>query len=149
MFIKLQADQVFLFWDLIKDGIIRSYRIPMDHRQNFSVKYLEHLLTGMCQAWVSYEIDEEGNKKVIAIVCTRIIREESYGVQTLFVDALYGFRLITQGVIDEAIGVMEKYAIANDCSVILTEYTLPRVGDILSSMGFEDHRTISRKVLTK
>ena len=147
-FIKLQADQVFLFWDLIKHGIIQAYKIPQDHRQSFAVKYLERLLTGLSQAWIAYD-EEEDKKKITCIVSTKIINQEEYGVKVLLIDTLYGFRLISDELIDIAITSFEAYAKANDCNAILAEYSPKRVGDILARMGFEEFRTVSRKVLTK
>ena len=147
-FIKLQADQIFLFWDLIKHGVIQSYGIPQEHRQSFSVKYLEKLLSGLSQAWIGYE-EEEDKKKIIGVVSTRIIYEEDYGVRILMVDALYGFRLISNEVLDVSVSSLESYARANNCDAIVAEYSLKRVGDMLAYMGFEEHRTISKKVLTK
>jgi len=147
-FIKLQADQVFLFWDIIKHGVIQAYGIPQEHRQSFAVKYLEKLLTGGTQVWIAYE-EEEDKKKIICIVSTKIIQQEGYGVKILIIDTLYGFRLISDELIDISIIALEAYAKANNCDAITAEYSLKRVGDILAHMGFEEHRTISKKVLTK
>ena len=147
-FIKLQADQVFLFWDIIKHGVIQAYGIPQEHRQSFAVKYLEKLLTGLSQAWIGFE-EEEDKKKISGVVSTKIIQEEDYGVRILMIDALYGFRLISKELLDVAITAFESYAKANNCDAIVAEYSLKRVGDMLAHMGFEEHRTISKKVLTK
>ena len=147
-FIKLQADQVFLFWDIIKHGVIQSYGIPQEHKQSFAVKYLEKLLAGLSQAWIGFE-EEEDKKKICGVVSTKIINEEAYGVRILLVDALYGFRLISNELLDVSIDALEAYARANDCDAIIAEYSIKRVGDMLAHMGFEEHRTISKKVLTK
>lgn len=148
MFIKLQPDQVPLFWDMIRHGVIQSYKIPKEFQQDFANKYLENLLLGMYQAWVGYNVDEDGNEKLHAIVCSKIVDEKEYGVRTLMLIGVYGFRLITDELIDEALKQFEKYAKANNCNVIATEYKLKRVEDILTRMGFEKHITVSRKILT-
>lgn len=148
MIIRLTPDQIPLFWDLTKYGVISAYSIPKEFQQDFTLKYLENLLLGNYQCWVVYSIDEEENKKITAIICSRIVDEREYGIRTLMLIGVYGFRLITDEAIDEAIDEFEKFAKANDCNVIATEYRLKRVGDILDRMGFETHVTVSRKVLT-
>ena len=148
MIIKLQPDQVPLFWDLTKHGIVSAYKIPKDFQQDFTLKYLENLLLGNYQCWVVYSLDEEENKRITAIVCSKIVDEKEYGIRTLMLIGVYGFRLITDEAIDEAIAEFEKFALANNCNVIATEYRLKRVEDILNRMGFEKHITVSRKVLT-
>ena len=147
MFIKLQADQVFIFWDLIKHGLIQAYKIPREYQQDFSINYLEKLLTGHTQAWLAYE-EKDGEKKVIGILCTQILDEKNYGVRTLLIDTIYGFRLIPKDIIDEGMTALESYAKANNCNVMAAEFSNKRVGEILVDIGFETHRIISRKVLT-
>lgn len=141
-------DQIPLFWNLIKHGVIQSYKIPEQFQQDFSLKYLENLLAGNYQCWVIYNLDEEENKRMVGILCTKIVNEIEYGVRTLMFIGIYGLRLITDEMIDDAIPTLEKFARANKCSVMATEYRLKRVGDILTRMGFEKHVTVSRKILT-
>lgn len=148
MIIRLQPDQVVLFWDLIKQGVITAYKIPKDFQQDFANNYLEKLLTGMYQCWMGFEYDDEGKKKLIGFQCTKIMEEHEYGVRTLSLVGLYSLRLISKSMMIDMFDNLEKYALANGCNVIVAEYSVDRVGNILSEFGFEKHITVVRKVLT-
>lgn len=146
--IKLLPDQISLFWSLIKHGVVQAYRIPKEFQQDFTLKYLENLMLGLYQCWVGYVETEEGEKKLHAILCTRIIDEKEYGVRTLAIIGVYGFRLIPQDMIESASAKIEEFARANNCNVMVTEYESKRVEDILNTMGFEKHITVARKILS-
>jgi len=148
MFIKLQPDQVGLFWEMIKQGIISSYRIPKEYQQNFAVKSLERLLSGLSQAWIGYKIDEDSNKRIHYILTTEIVDEKHYGVRYLSIESLYGLRLIAQEELDEMYKGLKEFALGNKCNVMMTSTFGKRAEDMLVSLGFEKHKVISRKVLT-
>ena len=147
-FIKLQADQIFLFWDLIKHGAISSFKIPREYQQAFAVNVLEQLLTGMAQAWVGYVINDEGEKNIHYISTTKIVDEKFYGVRYLSVESLYGLRFIDQDVLNKMYEVFKSYALANNCNIILTSTFDKRPEDMLQSLGFEKYKLVSRKILT-
>lgn len=147
MIIKLQSDQVVLFWDMVKRGMISSQQIPKEFQQDFALNALGRLLSGMAQCWIGYAIDEEGNKKIHFIFTTSIIDEKYYGIRVIAVDSIYGFRLITQDMVDEIYKGVEDFALANNCNVIAAEYSNKRVKEFLSSQGFEKHRTVCRKFI--
>lgn len=147
MFIKLQPDQVPLFWEAIKHGMITVYKIPEDLKQDFAIGALTGLLSGMSQAWVGYDLDEEENKILRCIVTTKIIDDKYRGIRYLHIDSLYGYRTMPEGMPAEAFGVLEEYALANDCKAVSAEYSIKRVEDFLMSSGYEKHVTIARKFL--
>lgn len=147
MIIKLQPDQVPLFWDLIRHGVINAYKIPKEFQQDFVINYLKNLLSGMYQCWVGYEV-KDGVKKLTAIQCTRIVDEKEYGIKTLALIGIYGYRLIPEEMIKEVSEALEEFAKSNGCNVMVTEYSSKRVENILNQMGFEKHITVIRKVLT-
>ena len=81
------------------------------------------------------------------VLTTKIVDEKYHGVKILYIDSIYGFRSISQSIIDDIYEGIEKFAKANNCGVIMAEYSIKRVGEFLGSKGFEAHKTISRKVL--
>jgi len=146
-FIKLQVDQIYMFWSILKHAIIQTHKIPTEHQPAYSVKVLERLLTGMSQAWIGFELTEENEKKINFILITKIIDEKFYGIRTLLFESLYGLRLMTEELVLEAYKHLEKYAKENKCDVIVAEYSNRRVQGIMDTLGFEDHKTISRKFI--
>jgi len=147
MLIKLQPEQTAIFWSLIKQSMISAYKIPKDFQQDFTNRSFEHHLSGLAQCWFGYKFDDEGNRRLQYIATTKISDEKNYGVKALLVDTLYGFRLISQDLMDELYEGIRKFAKANDCNVIVAEYSNKRIGQILESLGFEKHKTICRKIL--
>lgn len=149
MFIRLQPDQVTLFWDMIKQGMISSYKIPRKFQQDFAINALEQLLSGLSQAWIGFKFDEENNKKIHFIMTSKIIDEKHYGVRSLHIDSIYGFRLISEDMTSEIYEGMNEYAIANNCDIMTAEYSSKRVKHFLESHGFEDHKTTCRKIVRR
>ena len=147
MIIKLQPDQVILFWEMIKHCVINSYKIPEKYQQDFTLKILEHLLSGMSQCWIGYGIDEMNNKRVHFVLTTKMVDEKFYGIKSLFIDSIYSYRLITEEMVNNINENLEKFAKANNCNVMVAEYTTKRVGEFLISQGFEEHSSICRKIL--
>lgn len=147
MFIKLQPDQVPIFWDMIKQGMIESYRVPKEFQQDFTLNALTQLLSGMAQCWIGYKVDEEENKRIHYILTSKIVDEKHFGVRVMFIDSLYGFRLITQDMVDYAYEGLKKFALANNCNVIAAEHASKRVKEFLTSQGFEKYRTTYRKFI--
>lgn len=147
MFIKLQPDQVSIFWEMIKHGMINSYKIPREFQQDFTLKALEHLLSGLSQCWIGYQLDDDGNKRIHFIMTSKIVDEKYYGVRVLFIDSLYGFRLMSEKMVSEIYKGMSEFAKANNCQIMAAEYSSKRVEEFLLSQGFEIHRTTCRKFL--
>ena len=147
MIIKLQSDQVVLFWDMIKQGMISSSNIPKEYQQDFTINALKQFLSGMSQCWIGYKVDEEGNKRIHYILTTKIVDEKYYGIRILLICSLYGFRLIPQDMVDYAYKGLEEFALANKCNVIAADYTNKRVEEFLLSQKFEKHMTTYRKFI--
>ena len=102
MFIKLMPDQVTCFWSIIKHGMIESFEVPKEFQQDFAIRELKNLLSGLSQCWVGTEIDEANNRKICFVMTSKITEDRNYGIKTLFVDSIYSIRLITDELSNEA-----------------------------------------------
>lgn len=147
MFIKLQAEQVSLFWEIIKYGMISVYKIPKHFQQDFAINILTNLLSGMSQAWIGYDLDDEEVKRLQCIVTTKIIEDEYYGIRRLHIDSLYGYRTVSENVPSEGFKCLEEFARANGCQAVTAEYFFDKAKEVLTAHGFEDHVTVCRKIL--
>lgn len=147
MFIKLQSNQIPIFWDAIRHGMIESYGVPKELQQDFAIKSLEQLLSGMSQCWIGYLLDEDNEKDFRISMTTRIISEEYCGIKTLFVDSLYSPRLITNDIADEAYKGLEDFAKMNKCNVMSTENSNTRLENFLFSLGFKKCKSVYIKNL--
>ena len=147
MIIKLQPDQITLFWDMIKRCMIVSNDIPKEFHQDYANSILVKLLSGKLQAWILYKKNNEEKKLIHAIFITSIIDEKFHGIRVLGVEGVYGFRVLDDKLIQECYTKTEEFAKANGCNVLMADYTLERVKDILLSTGFKIHRTICKKFI--
>lgn len=147
MFIKLQAEQISLFWESIKYGMVESYKVPREFQQDFAIKSLENLLSGLTQCWVCYQLDGNGNRKLCLIMTTKIINEDDYGAKTLFTDSFYAPRPMTDDILTEAYNGLEAFAKANNCSTMSAELSIKELEDLLVSYGFKKSRSIYKKIL--
>jgi len=149
MIIRLQAnEQITLFWDMIRQCMIESNQVPKKFQQDYAINALERLLSGMLQAWVIYKEDENKDKRIHAILVSKIIDEKYYGIKILNAEALYGHRFIDDELIDEMFTKTEEFAKANGCNVMAADFSITRVKEILTRMGFREHRTICRKFIS-
>jgi len=146
MFIKLQPDQVPLFWEMIRHCVIQAYKIPKKFQQDFGIKYLENILSGLYQAWIGYKLDKEDKKRINFIFTTKIIDEKYYGDRVLNIDSLYGFRMVSIASMDEVYKNFKIYAKANNCNGIIADYSSKRVKQLLDSHGFETYKSSCRRM---
>ena len=145
MIINLQPDQVPLFWDLIKHSLIHARGIPKPYQQDYALVALEHSLLGDYQCWLSFDLDKDDNKILHCILVTSIINERIYGRRVLYVEALYGFRLISMEMMEDIYDGLKKFGLANDCVALVADYTNKRSKEFLMHLGFEEHSTTCRK----
>jgi len=146
-FIKLQEDQVFLFWDLIRAGMIAVYKIPDKHQQDFAINALTNLLSGTAQAWIGFDLDDEGIKRIQCVVTTKMVEDTYYGIRRLHIDSLYGYRKVSPDVPSQGFKCIEEFARANGCQAITAEYFFDKAKEVLTANGFEDHISVCRKIL--
>lgn len=147
MIIRLNSDQVSVFWDLIRRGLIEANDIPREFQQDYSIHCLIKLHNGVYQAWLCYDINESGDKEIHAVGVTSILDEKFRGVKILNAEALFGLRPLTDKDINVIIKGLTDFAKANDCKVMSADYSIGRVREILTQMGFEEHRTVCRKFI--
>lgn len=146
MIIKLQEDQIGLFWNLIKKSMIESNDIPLEFQQDYGIHKLTKLLSGSLQAWICYEVID-GQKHIKFVLVTSILDEKYHGIRVLNVEAIYGFRLVALDDITELYSGLEEFAKANKCNAVAADYSIPRVKEFLMHLGFEEHRTVCRKFI--
>ena len=146
MIIKLQADQVGIFWESIKYSMIQANKIPKELEQDFGNKMLEKALTGLIQCWMVYKEGDSG-KEVVALLTTRIIDNTDHGFKVLLLSTLSSFRLLTEELVSDAYNALEAYALANECSMLMAETSIDRVKDMAIKNGFEPVFTTLRRYI--
>ena len=144
MIIRLQPDQIVLFWDMIRKSMIESNKIHREYQQDYAISRLTKFLSGRLQAWIGYKVNEKGDKEIYTVFASSIVDEKHYGVRALNAEAIYGFRMIDEEVLMEMLIKMVEFAKANGCNALTADYSSNRVKDILLGAGLEVHRTVCR-----
>lgn len=147
MIIRLQEDQVVLFWDMIKKSMIESNKIPVEFQQDYSINVLTKLLSGKLQAWIGYKVTDTDEKEIYTVFVSSIIDEKYHGLRLLNAESIYGFRLIDKEVLRELYEKLKEFGKANKCNAMTADYSFNRVKDMLLDAGFEEHRTVCRKFI--
>lgn len=147
MFIKLTSSQVPAFWELYKQSLIVSNNVPKKYQQDYAVRELEKLLSGLSQAWMGYIIDEDGNKRIQYTLTSRIVYENYKGIRVLYLSSLYRYGGIDTDMLGEAYKHVEKWAKSRGCKAIVVEYTLDVMGEYLADHGFETYLKTSRRFI--
>ena len=147
MLIKLQPDQISLFWDLIREGMIKSFRIPDRFSQDFSINALKQLLTGETQCWLGHEVKDDNTKEINYILTTQIVDEKYYGLRAMYITSIHSLKPITADVLTEIHSALENYALVNNCNVVMADYYSERVKGFLLDTGFEKFKSTCRLFL--
>lgn len=146
MLIRLQPDQISLFWETIREGMIKSYQVPDKFAQDFAVHTLTRFLTGDLQCWMGYEERDE-RKYPQYFAATQIVNNEYFGTRSLWISGFYSLVPVTQEMLDALRDQITPYAKVNKCQVVLADYSNERIKRLLFDSGFEHYKSTARLML--
>lgn len=140
---KIIASQIPQFWDTIKFAALHTDNIAERDRQLYLNNLLAHLLCDKAQCFVR----SNDNRELLAIVITRINKDEITGERSLYISSLYSFKPVADSEWIADVASMERFARANDCKKIIAVSSNQRIFDIAASLGFiERYRSFSLEV---
>lgn len=134
--IQLQPKDVAKFWDGIKLSLERSSDSPSDVDGQFLNNALKEILTGRMNCWIIFSYTEDQLKQVHTIVVTSIRDDLLFGYKVIQVEAIYGFRSLSDEMLLDALEDLRKYARNIGCRYIRAITTNNRVKDICYMLGF-------------
>jgi len=147
MFIRLTSSQIPAFWDLYKQSLIVSNNIPREHQQDFAIRELEKMLSGLSQAWMGYVLDENGDKRIQYTLTSRIVYENYKGIRALYLSSLYRYGGLDSDMLVEADAHVTEFGRSVGCKVIIVEYSLDIMAEHLNYCGYETFLKMSRKFI--
>lgn len=146
MIIKLTPEQVSVYWDMIRHGVVVTYRPSKLEEANITNKLLENLLIGKAQCWMGFNIVE--GKREFSAFCVTLLEETSVGQIQLLIHTLYGFRFITPELLSEAMPMMEKFALTSGCSRIIMYTNNSRLQEYCADNNFnQDTKLYTRELI--
>ena len=110
MLLRMLPDQVASQWEVVWAAI--EIVLP-DECKTETVKsnMLVELMKGNMQCWVLKD-DEDGESRALATTC---FFYDPSGKRSLFIYSLYGYKEITDGIWNDALTSLAKWAKANGC----------------------------------
>jgi len=135
MIIRLQPDQVPLFWKDVKQWMFISHDVDDIHKQDFSIDILTKILLGDMGLWLGYYLVGE-DKHMNYICITTILNNIVTNKNSLYIHTFYPIEDPTLLLLRELYMDLSKYGLANECEVIVFESMDERVCDISNVLGF-------------
>lgn len=104
---------------------------------------MEEIVAGAQQPWSVYDQREDGTRKMLALITTKIIESRMIGERILFVFLVYAPESLTLEAVQVAVGALETYARARKCNAV--EGDTPMESLIRASKRF-GYETVSTKI---
>ena len=141
---KIVASQIPQFWDTIKFAALNADNIAENDRQLYLNNLLAFLLCDKAQCFVR----SNETRELLAIVITRITKDEITGEKALYISSLYSFKAVPNMQWESDIKAIERFAHANGCKKIIAVSNNQRVFEIANKLGFvERYRSFALEVL--
>lgn len=136
MLVRLFGEQIPPYWEAIQYGWLQTNPLPLGaDAATYLNNLLTELLSGQAQAWLIADVLDTGQKNVHAVAVTRIVEESLTGMCTVVIQALYGFRHISDDLVREAYSDFLKYAKNVGARRVKFYTTNPRVKQLASLIG--------------
>jgi len=140
MLIQLQPKDISIFWDKIKETMIKAGAVPEENKEVFLNSALVNLLSGSFQCWIVYEEGEDFKKDFYAIVITSILQDKLFKKLRLNIDYLYAFKVLTEELYSTGLESLRAFAKANSCIEIATESENAKIARVLVHRGYVGYK---------
>jgi len=133
MLLQLQDDQISLFWDEIKRTVSLTCGVRSSYREEYFTALLQGLLLGKYQAWVIKTPADE----IVGIGISKMQKNELSGRKSLHVVHIYGYRRITQDIIESDWIKFVEFAKRQECEEITFSTNVERIKELCGLVGFK------------
>ena len=144
--LMLDVRNIEALWPGIKNTVIKSARIPDKDKEEYSIFVLRGLYSGLYQAWMAFNW-VEGEKEIHAMMVTSLNDDNLTGMRYLYVNGIYGYRVLTNEMILDLDKCMVDFAKSQGCNYIRCETNLDRIEEILKFANYEYESTVYKKEL--
>jgi hypothetical protein len=134
MSIRIPPNQIPIVWDAIKFAMVNADNIPEKDRQVYFNRTLQSLLSSKAQCFVRR--NEE--KRLMALLITRIVADEVTGEKSLHVSSLYSFYPVSIEQWVEDFKPIIEYASKTKCNKITAYANNPKAIEIIEAVGMQE-----------
>ena len=137
MLLKLQPEQIALFWDAISYAFVAAEAVPSNNREKWLTGCLANLMSGNSQCWIVYDRKED-DLHIYAVMISQLVNDPLSGSSVLMLGPLYGFRKMEDQMMIWAVEKVCEYGLSRECSRIVVWSPHPRVQDWAIKCGFQE-----------
>lgn len=146
MIIQLLPEQITKVWDMLRYAIAETF-IPRNTCTNEHMRsILSSLLSGKSQAWMVFDKDSVQERRFIGFMVTRLGIDSAVGEKTLFIDCIYAYETVPESIMFQAQGVLEKFAIKNNCKSMATITESDRIVTLAERNGYTKRYMLFKEV---
>ena len=148
MLIKLLPEQLVKIWTMLRFAIVETF-MPRNSCTSEHLRYiLSCLLSGKMQCWIGFSktLNEDGSKKFIGFLITRIAIEPMTGDKVLSLDHIYAFAPVSDELFKVGMETIEKYATKNGCKYLTALTENDRIGLLSGRLGFSKRTYMFKEV---
>jgi len=133
MLLKLTAEQISTFWDIIKFSIIEAHPPTTSMGIEELNIILEELLSDVTDCWVS--CDKDNRKKIEGVVITKVIYDNLTRTKNLLIYSIYMDQGIDRMSWAEGAATLGKWAIKKKCRNVIGFTDSPQIISIAEKFG--------------
>jgi hypothetical protein len=145
--LKLQPEQIGLFWDAISHAFLSAGSVPKSNTEKWLSGCLAALMSGISQCWLIYDRKEE-EFHLYAVVVSQLVNDPLSGQLVLMLGPLYGFRKMEDAMMIDAVEKICRYGVSQNCVRTVVWSPHPRVQDWAIKCGFVEASRIFIKEYT-
>ena len=131
---KNQPSQIVLFWDLIKYSCKNADMVQPQNYQIYFNELLHALLSDKAQCFVRLSED----RKIIAVLITRIIGNKITGEKSLLLQSMYSFKVVPQEIWEDNFNALLNFATKKDCKKITFDTSNKIIADRCLKIGCKE-----------
>lgn len=142
MLVRLLPDDIEKRWPNLKDAILASLPSYVNNEDEDSInRLLFALLDGTLQCWILVEYENK-ESKIRAVLTTTITVDDLSGTRNLLIYSLTSFEQLTQDILMDGYSSLREFAKSNKCFKITAFTDIPRVIEMVKSVGGNVSQTL-------
>ena len=134
MITKLLASQIPTFWENIKFAVVKVDKVREENQQQYLNELLHALLNEKAQCFVRLNED----RSIIALYVTRIRVDNITSKKYLFIQNVYSFKAVVDGVWIEDANFLKEFAKKEECLYLSFYSHNKRIWEVGEMVGFRE-----------
>lgn len=138
MIFRMLSNQVPEYWDVIKFATVTVDEVREKDVQKYLLELLHSLLSNNSQCWI--RVDD--NKKIIALLITRIIKNKITKDKSLYLQCVFSYEDVSSNIWKSDFSLLINFAKQEDCENITFESRHSRIWELAKSFKCKEiHRS--------